>query len=106
MEQTFSLDQKEQQQLNGLEQDNLRLNARYGVLCREMKDIEQRIASSEEQQRGFMRNALANRGVEQVDAAQIVQGQLVARVPDEKIPPSLPEESKRVNGAPAVIEAN
>jgi hypothetical protein len=88
MEKTFQLDQSEQQMVSGMENDNLRLNARYGQLSREIKDIETRLLASEEQQRSFIRQALANRGVQRFEAAQIVQGgQLVARLPDEPMQP-------------------
>jgi hypothetical protein len=103
MEKTFSLDSKEQQMLGGLEQDNLRLNARYGQICREREDLERRIAASEEQQRSFLRNSLANRGVEQFEAAQILNGQLVCRLADQ---PMLidgePIKSDKPNGLPAL----
>jgi hypothetical protein len=99
MEKTFSLDQKEVQLLSGLEQDNLRLNARYGQLCREREDIEKRLVASEEQQRSFIRHSLASRGVEQFEAAQIVQGnQLVCRVSDAPAI-TVNEPPKHVNGA-------
>lgn len=109
MEKTFSLEPKEQQQLAALEQDNLRLNARYGMLRREQDDLDKRIVASEEQQRSFIRHALSGRGVEQFEAAQILQGQLVCRIADEPRVFAAPSEGakriERTNGPVAIPEA-
>lgn len=104
MEKTFQLDQNEQQTVAGMENDNLRLNARYGQLSREMREVETRLLASEEQQRGFIRQALAHRGVQRFEAAQIVQGgQLMARLPDEPMTaqPATEKLPERVNGQAA-----
>ena len=86
MEKTFQLETKEQQILTGLEQDTLRLNARYGQLRREQDDIDKRLMASEQKQRSFIENALATRGVDKFDAAQILNNnQLVCRIADQPI---------------------
>lgn len=82
MEQTFNLNPKELSSMNAMEQDALRLNARYGMLRREQDDVDKRLAATEESQRSFIRRALSDRGVEQFMAARIDQGVIHCTLPD------------------------
>src|SRR5215472_19305100 len=86
MEKTFKLDPKETKTALAFEQDNLRLNAQWAQLRRQQDDVEKRLMAAEEKNKSFLMDALAARGVQQVEMAQIINGQLVCRVPDEEIP--------------------
>lgn len=92
MEQSFNLNPKEIQSMTTMEQENLRLNARYGMLRREQDDLDKRIGASENEQRAFIRRALQERGCEQFLSARIDQGQILCTLPDqpamEVIPPA------------------
>ena len=89
MEKSFDLKPAELQTLNALEQDNLRANATYGVLARQMKETEQRIAQSEEAQRSFIRQCLRDRGVEQFPQARLEPGRIVCTLAEEMAPAGL-----------------
>jgi len=107
MEKTFKLDQKEQRTALAFEQDSLRLNAQWAQVRRQQDDIEKRLMSVEEKHKSFIMDALAARDVQQVEAAQVINGQLVCRVPDEEIPAlaAAPAQSdKHVNGAPQIAD--
>ena len=96
MEKSFDLTPKELQSLGALEQDNLRANATYGVLARQMRETEQKVAQSEEAQRQFVRNTLHDRGVDQFQQARIEQGRILCTL-FEEMPPSAPQTT-RPNG--------
>ena len=83
MEKAFDLKPAELQTFNALEQDNLRANATYGVLARQMDETKQKIAQSEEAQRQFIRQALRDRGVEQFPSARLEPGKIIVTLPDE-----------------------
>lgn len=92
MEKTFDLNPKEMQSLSTLENDNLRANATYGVLARQMDDCKQKIAQSEEAQRQFIRTVIQNRGIEQwVDARLQQGGKILCILPDEQLAQPLSE---------------
>ena len=82
MEKSFDLTPPELQAFSALEQDNLRANATYGILARQMRDAEQRIAQSEEAQRNFIRAAIQNRGIEQFQNARLEPGRIVCTLPE------------------------
>jgi len=107
MEKTFKLDEKEQRMALDMEQANLPLNAQWAQLRRQQDDVEKRLTAAEEKNKSFLMDALAVRGVQQVEMAQIINGQLVCRVPDEEIPAlaAAPSQSdKHVNGAPQIAD--
>jgi hypothetical protein len=85
MEKIINLEQSEQQILSNLEMDNLKLNAQYGVLRRQQDDVLQKIAASEEAQRGFIRDVLAHRSeVQYISARLIGNNQIAVTYPDER----------------------
>jgi hypothetical protein len=97
MERTFKLENKEMAALDQLEQERTRALAQYGALSIDIKAAEQRINSTVEQQRSFIRSALLHRGVDQFSGAQIVNGSLVVSLPDEEIPSAV-SPIQKVNG--------
>ena len=91
MEKAFDLKPKELQTLQGLENDNLRANATYGVLARQMDECKQKITASEEAQRAFVRTVLSDRGVDQFQNARVeAPGRIVATLFDEVNPTPAP----------------
>jgi hypothetical protein len=85
MEKILNLDQNEQQILSNLEMDNLKLNAQYGVLRRQMDEVLPKISASEEAQRGFIRDVLSHRNeVQYISARLIGNGQVAVTYPDER----------------------
>src|SRR6516162_9620863 len=102
IEKTFKLEQKELAALDQLEQDKTRALAQYGALSIDLKAAEQRISLTVERQQSFVRSALMHRGVDQFNGAQIVNGSVIATVPDEEMPPMATpaSEAKRLNGPP------
>ena len=82
MEKTYELKPSEMQQMTALEQDSLRLSARWGMLRREMDNLDKGIAASEEWQRTFIRATLKDRGVEQFLNARIEPGKIVCTMED------------------------
>ena len=93
MEKAFDLNPKELAMFGQLEQDNLKANATYGVLARQMKETEQRIWQTEEAQRSFIRQVLKDRGVEQFPNAKLEPGRVIVTLPDE-----MPFAPARPNG--------
>ena len=91
MEKTITLEAKEKQVLGGLEMEHLRLNARYGMLCREKEDLDKKIATSEEQQRSFIRDVVFHRGIEGNYSARLLDNStVVCSLPDEPMVSSPP----------------
>lgn len=78
MEKSFDLSPLELETFAGLEQENLRANATYGILARQMDEAKMRIAQTEEAQRNFIRTALRDRGVLQFERARLEPGRVVA----------------------------
>jgi hypothetical protein len=106
MEKTFKLDQKELTAYGQLEQERTQALAQFGALTMDRKAAKERLKIALEQQKGFIRSALMHRGIEQCNAAQILNGSLLCSVADEEIssiPPASGQviDMKRVNGAPA-----
>ncbi|HEY1242229.1 MAG TPA: hypothetical protein VGF16_16810, partial [Bryobacteraceae bacterium] len=91
-------DQQERQSLAPLEMENLQLHARSDILKREMEGLNARLAVNEEQQRKFIRDAVAGRGISRFDNAQFSEGgNIMVTLPDEPaavpaviIPPARP----------------
>lgn len=83
MEKTIELTPKEQQQTTALEQDALRLHARYGMLRREQDELDKRIGAIEQAQRSFIQTALQGRGVEQCQNVRMEPGVIRYTVADE-----------------------
>lgn len=90
MERTIELSPKEIGQMGQMEQENLRLNARYGAMRRESDNLEKLLSQSEEAQRAFIRLALVNHGVENFMSAKIEPGRIVYTIPDEAPAPPQP----------------
>ena len=108
MEKTINLEAKEKQVVGNLQQDNLKLNARVGMLCREREDLDRRIAANEEQQRSFIRDVIFHRGIEQYVSAQISPdgGSVVCSLPDEPMgSQTLSLPSTRPNGGVAARDS-
>lgn len=97
-QQSFNLTEKELQSFGALEQDNLRANATYGVLARQMEDAKQRIAQSEEAQRQFIRTTLHDRGVDQFREARIEPGRIICTMLDDAPMMGKNPLSPRANG--------
>lgn len=97
MEKAFSLDQKETQSFQQIEQEGTRALADYGALTMQRKDAKKRLLTSQEQQRSFVRSALMHRDVGEFTQARIHQGNIYCTLPDP--PPALePIPAKKANG--------
>jgi hypothetical protein len=74
MERTIELNAHEREQIATLEKEHMQINAQWAVLRRQMDAVEKLVAQSEEAQRGFIRAALSQRGVSQIQSARLEQG--------------------------------
>lgn len=103
MEKTFKLEPKELAAHNQLEQERTQTLAQIGGLSLDLEAAKQRLNSALEHQRSFIRSALIHRGVDQFQAAQIMNGSVICSIPDEPMAaPAEVIEGRHVNGAPAL----
>ena len=75
MEKTIELTAKENQQLNQMEQEAMRLNARWAMLRREMDELDKRLNEMAGEQRNIVRSALSERGIHFL-TARLEQGRI------------------------------
>jgi hypothetical protein len=103
MEKQYTLEQKEQAMLAGIDQERTNALAMVGALSLDMEQARKNLDNAAERQRAFLRQALANRGVERFDNARVQNGALLVTVPDEM--PTIHQEAagpkvvERVNGS-------
>jgi hypothetical protein len=105
MEKTFQLEQREAAQLGQFDQARTQALAMYGALSLDMEQAKKNLEAASEQQRAFIRLALANRGVERYENARVQSGSLLVTVPDEQPMAAPPEEAPKAvparrNGPP------
>jgi hypothetical protein len=104
MEKTFQLDQKETGLLAQLDQERTQALAAVGALSLDMEQARKNLDSAAERQRGFIRQCLSSRGVEQFQNARMQNGALVVTMPEVMQPiPVQPSEGglkmvERLNG--------
>lgn len=94
MEKTYQLDQKEQQQLAQVEQERTQALAMIGALSLDMEQARKNLDVAAERQRSFLRQALANRGVERYDQARAQSGVVYVTLPD--MPAPVAQEGPRI----------
>jgi hypothetical protein len=102
MQRTFTLEPNEQRVLAGLEQENTNTLARVGAIMLDLETARQQLAMVQEKQRGFLREAMTARHIEQFQEARVINGQIVAQLPDEILPAPTPITAAKdgpVNGA-------
>src|SRR5215469_18737198 len=103
MEKTYTMDQREAQQLQQMEQDRMQALAAVGALSLDMEAARKNLDAVAERQRAFIRLACDKRGLEKYDGARIQNGTLFVNVPDMPIAmDALPVRVDRPNG---LIEA-
>ena len=105
MEKTFQLEHREAAQLGQFDSARTQALAMYGALSLDMEQAKKNLEAASEQQRAFIRLALANRGVERYENARVQSGSLLVTVPDEQPMAALPEDAPkpvpaRRNGPP------
>jgi hypothetical protein len=88
MEKTFQLDAREGNALQQFDQARTQALAMIGALTLDMEQAKKNLDSAAEQQRAFIRQALAVRNVDQYDNARAANGTLIVTVPDT--PPNAP----------------
>lgn len=105
MEKTFQLDQKEMAMFSQVEQERTQALAAVGALSLDMETARKNLDVAADRQRSFIRQALANRGVDRFDNAGIRNGALVVSMPDPALVPAPPtpiegvhKTLERVNG--------
>jgi len=104
MEKTIQLDQREMQQATGIEEQRLRALAQIGAATIDIEQAEanelqgrKALESANEKQRDFIRQTVANHGINQFDSARAVPNGIVVTIPDSiAMPPAPPD---KVNGA-------
>lgn len=106
MEKSISLDPKERQVVAQMEQENLKLNARYGQICREKEELDKRLAANEEQQRSFVRDVIFHHGIDQYLSARLADSNtVVCSLQDEPMEQSTSVVPKRTNGGVDIPKA-
>jgi hypothetical protein len=86
MEKTFQLDQKEAGLLAQLDQERQQALATIGAMSLDMEQARKNLDSVAERQKGFIRQAVSARGVEQFANARIQGGALFVTLPDHPVP--------------------
>jgi hypothetical protein len=102
MEKAFQLDQKEMVQLQQVDQERTQALAMVGALSLDMEQARKNLDAAAERQRSFIKQVLANRGVERYESARAQNGAIIALIPDAPpfaVPPTDgPKAVERVNG--------
>ena len=86
MEKTFSLDAREAQTAQQLDQERTQALAAIGALSLDMEQARKNLDGAAERQRAFVRATLAARNIDQFDNARVANGALVVTLPDEQAP--------------------
>jgi hypothetical protein len=102
MEKTIQLDQRELQQAGQIDQARMQALAQIGALSMDMEQAKRNLEVANEQQRSFMRQALAAHGIEQFDSARPVPNGILVTIPDSiaNAVTGSSEQSAKVNGLP------
>jgi multidrug resistance efflux pump len=104
MEKTFNLDQREVNSFQQFDQARTQALAMIGALTLDMEQARKNLDSAAEQQRAFIRQALASRNVDRYENARAANGQLIVTLPDSSDAPTPPVEigggrkEQRTNG--------
>ncbi len=102
MEKTFTLDQRELAMLQTVDQERTQALAMVGALSLDMEQARKNLDAAAERQRSFIKQVLANRGVDAYESARAQNGMVVAVVPDMPQVPAPPANGlkavERVNG--------
>jgi hypothetical protein len=108
MEKTFQLDQREAMTIQQMDQERTQALAMVGALSLDMEQARKNLDATAERQKAFLRQAVANRGIDRYENARTQNGQLFVSLPDPPpAPPQLPEAAKpqtQVNGAAADVK--
>jgi len=103
MQKAFSLQPEEIRQARALEDEQRNLLAQLGSMSLQKKQITKRLPQIEEEQRKFLRSAVARVGVEQFNAARIEGPNLLVDIPDQPAAPPTGDGSQQsaahTNGA-------
>ena len=92
MEKSFQLDPKETALLGQLDQERTQALAMIGALSLDMEQARKNLDNAAERQRGFIRQAMSNRGIDRFDNARVQNGALLVTLPDSN-PLALGSES-------------
>lgn len=106
MEKTFQLDQKESGLLAQLDQERTQALAAVGALSLDMEQARKNLDSAAERQRGFIRQCLSTRGVEQFQNARLNNGALVVTMPEAMPQLNLPPAPIPSDGIKVVERLN
>ncbi|HEY6272612.1 MAG TPA: hypothetical protein VIX19_11550 [Terriglobales bacterium] len=100
MEKSYQLEQREVANLSQLEQERTQALAMIGALSLDMEQAKKNLDSSAERQKAFVRQALANRGIDKYENARTQQGTLFVSLSDP--PPDLakPEVVRNIHDRP------
>lgn len=102
MEKTIQLDQRELQAVAGIEQEVMQANAQWGMLRRQLDQADKICEQVVEKQRSFIRQALADHGIQRFENARPAPGAIIVTLPD--VPEATSPAPPKANGAPTVID--